>query len=77
MLKSLNGKHAEIPPYHAITFSSKALTRNLEITTAFAKQYTSIVPHTSNPSTRIVRQKFLKDGPLDSSPPRFSPDIVS
>ena len=44
--QSLNGKRTITLPNQPITFSSKTLTHNLEIATAFAKQFTSIVPHT-------------------------------
>ena len=47
MLKSHIGKRAVTPNNQPITFYSKTLTHNLEIATAFAKQFTSIVPHTS------------------------------
>ena len=77
MLKFLNGKRSVSPPNQPITFSSKTLTRNLEIATAFAKQFTSIVPHTSNPSTRIVNRELLKECPLNNSTPRFTSDIVA
>ena len=75
MLKSLNGKRTVTPPNQPITFSSKTLTRNIEIATAFAKQFASIVLHTSDPSTRIVKRELLKECPLDNSTPLFSPDI--
>ena len=77
MLKFLNGKCNVTPPNQIITFSFKTLTRNLEIATAFTKQFTSIVPHTSDPSTRIVRRELLKECPLDNSTPRITTDIVA
>ena len=74
MLKSLNGKRTV---NQTITFSSKTLTHKLEIATALAKQFTSIVPHTSDPSIRILRRELLKECSLDNSTPLFSPDIVA
>ena len=49
ILKSLNGKCTVTPLNQPITFSSKTLTRNLKIATAFVKQFTSIVPYISDP----------------------------
>ena len=46
MLKFLNGKRAETSPNQPITFSSKTFTRNLDIATAFAQQFTSADSHT-------------------------------
>ena len=74
IFKSLNGKSPQNQP---ITFSTKTLTSHLEIATVFAKQFTSIVPHTSYPSTRIVKRDLLKKCPLDNSTPRFTLDIVA
>ena len=76
-LKLLYGKRAKTPPNQHITFSSKSLTRNGEIATAFAKQFSCPVLHSSDPSTQIVKRKLLKECPLDNSVFRFSPDIVS
>ena len=47
------------------------------LATAFAKQFTSVVSHTSDPYTRIVRSKLHEECPLDSSIIHFSSDIVS
>ena len=77
MIKFLNGNLAETRPNQTITYSSKSLSRNGEIETAFAKQFTSHVPHSSDPSVRIVKRRLLTEFPLDSSVLRFSPDIVS
>ena len=40
IIKSLNRKRAETPLNQPITFFNKSLTRNVEIATAFAKQFT-------------------------------------
>ena len=76
IIKSLKGKRADTPPNQPISFSSKSLTRNVEIATAFDKQFTSAVPYTSDPDARIVRWKLHKECPLDNSVSRFSPDTV-
>ena len=47
------------------------------IGTAFARQFTSAVSHTSDPSAWIGRRKLSKECPLDNQVSRFSPDIVS
>ena len=52
IIKSLNGKPAETPSNQPITFSSKSVTHNKEIT-AFAEQFTSPVSHTSDPSSGL------------------------
>ena len=77
MLKFLNGKRAVTPPNQPITFSYKTLTRNLEIATVFAKQFTLFVPQTSDPSTQIIRRELLKECSLDNATPRLSPDIIA
>ena len=72
IIKSLNGKRTETPPNQPITFSSKSLTRNGELATAFVK--TVHLP--CLPYRRPVRpdcRSLLKDCPLS----HFSPDIVS
>ena len=67
IINSFDGRCAETPPNQPITFSSTSPNRNEEIVTAFAKQFTSAVSHTSRLSTQIFRRKFLKEFPLDSS----------
>ena len=71
IIKFLDRKHAETPPNQPITFSSKTLTCNLEISTAFANQFISAVSHTRDQSTWIVRRKLLKECQLDRSVPTF------
>ena len=65
MLKSLNGKRAVTPPNQPITFPSKTLTRNLEIATAFAKQFIS----TPSFSPDIVAQVIRNSGNSNSAGP--------
>ena len=77
VIKSLNGKRSEISSNQPITFSSKSLTRNGEIATDIDKQFTSSVPHSSDPSARIIKQKLIRECPFDSSVSHFPPDIVS
>ena len=77
MLNSFNEKCTVTSPNQPITFSPKTLIRNLEIATAFAIQFTSIVPHTSDRFTWIVKRELRKECPFDNSTPRFTPDIVA
>ena len=77
IIKSLNGKLAEIDPYHPITLSSKSFSRNVEIATAFAKHFIFSVSHSSNPSFWIVRRKLHKECSVDNMVSHFFPDIVS
>ena len=61
MIKSINDKRTETSPNQLITYYSKSLIHNGEIITAFAKQFTSPISHSSNPFTRIVKRKLLKE----------------
>ena len=75
IIESVKGKRAEIPPKQS-TFSSKSLTNNKEILIAFAKQFTSPVPHTSDPSTRIVKRRLFKECQINYSVFHIYPDNV-
>ena len=77
LLRSLSGKRISTPPNQPITFNSKTLTRNREISIAFNKQFTSTVPHSSDPTTRLVKRRLNKLRPLDTNLNRFTPDLVS
>ena len=60
LIESLKEKRAETLPNQPITFSSKFLMCNGIIATAFAKQSTSLAPHSSDPSDRLIKRKLLK-----------------
>jgi hypothetical protein len=66
LLKSLSGKNVRPPRNQPIAFKDKALTKAKSISRAFCKQYTSAIPHTSNPKTRKVLRRVRKNHPLDT-----------
>ena len=65
IFKSLKGQRAQTHPNQSVTFSSKSLTRNGEITKAFAKEFTSPIAHSGDQSAGIVKWKPLFPNPAD------------
>ena len=77
LLKSLSNKNNRPPPNQPITFGTKTLNRNLEIATAFTKQFTSVITHTSDPTARRVKRRLDRCCPLDRTSTPFTPLSVS
>ena len=76
LIKSLAGKRPYTPPNQPITFAGKTLTQNREIASAFTKQFTQVVPHTHDPTTRHVKRRLLKECPLDTNISPFTTQTV-
>ena len=73
LLKSLSNNTTTTPPNQPITFGHRTLTRSRDIAKAFCKQFTNIIPHSSEPNTRRV----LKTRPLDAARTHFHPSYVT
>ena len=76
LIRQLNGSHRQQPPNQPITFRNKTLTRNLETACAFNRQFTSIVRHTADPTSRQVKRRLAKLHPLDRAANPFSMQSV-
>ena len=64
------------PPNQPITFHSHTLTDNFQIASAFCKQFTTTVIHTSDPDARTLRRRLVLDHPLDHSLAPFTIEMV-
>ena len=76
IIKSLSGKSTKTSPNQPITFNNRTLTRDLEIATAFNKQFTSIVQHRSDRNARRVKRRLLKTCHLDNNASPFTTESV-
>ena len=79
-IEQLSQKQTHIAPNQPITFTSgtttKTLTNNKAIATAFAKQFTTIVPLTPDPQARRVKRYLNRTHPLDTHITPFTIDTV-
>ena len=70
LIKKLNGKNSNLPPNQPIKFGNKTLTKAQSIANRFNKQFTSIVTHRQDPTTRTIIRRIHRVHQLD---PNFSP----
>ena len=77
LLKSLSSKETRTAPNQPITFNHTTLSTPRTIATAFNRQFTSIVPHSSDPTARRVKRKLVKLHPLDTNLSLFTVHSVS
>ena len=77
LLRTLSGKRPPAAPNQPITFNNTTLTDDKDIATAFNKQFTSIVSHTSDPNARLVKRNLKKSRPLDKTASPFTTHAVS
>ena len=76
LIETLSGKKQPTPPNQPITFNNHALTDNFQIASAFCKQFTTTVPHTSDRDARTTKRRLRRDHPLDHSLAPFTPEMV-
>ena len=76
LIGTMTGKKPRIPPNQSITFNQNQLSDQNLIASAFCKQFTTIVQHTSDPEARRVRRQLLHDHPLDHDFSPFTAELV-
>ena len=80
IIEQLSQKRTHTAPNQPITFTSgpttKTLSNNKEIATAFAKQFTSIVPLPPDPLARRVKRHINRTHPLDTHTTPFTTHAV-
>ena len=74
--KKMFGKKKRNPPNQLITFNNKKVTNDDKIATSFCKQFTTIVPHTSDPAARRVKRQLLRDHPIYHTLSAFTTEKV-
>ena len=77
LIKQLSGKKKDSAPNQPIIFNNKILTRTDDIAGAFNRQFTSIVPHSSDPQARLIKRQLVRTHPLDPTSSPFHPDAVA
>ena len=63
-------------PYQPVTFNNKHVTNDDKIVTSFSEQFTTIVPHTSDPTARRVKRQLLRYHPIDHTLSAFTTEQV-
>ena len=76
LIKELNGKRSRPAPNQPITFRDRIHTGSKDIAKAFNKQFSTVVPHSSDPIARKVKRDLNRLHPLDTSASPFSPEFV-
>ena len=76
ILRDLTGKRSLQDPNQPITFSDQIISDKVKIATKFVKQFTRPIPHSQDPSTRVLLRHAHKRR-LDSHTPMFSKTIVT
>ena len=76
-LRSLSGKSARPPPNLPISFGNRTHTKPAAIARRLNRQFTSIVPYTSDPSTRVLKRKFRRLDIRAAGLPTFSASQVA
>lgn len=76
LLRSLAGKRSRPPPNQPILFNGKLYTSQRKISTAFCKQFTSVVPYAHSPATRRLARQIRSRHPLDRNFLPFSVQLV-
>ena len=77
LIKQLSGQTTKPTPNQPIFFNGKVSTRNGDIAGAFNRQFSNIVPHSSDPHSRLVKRELTRTHPLNPTSSPFSPDIVA
>ena len=77
LLRSLSGKKPPQVPNQPISFNDTQLSNHLDIATAFNKQFTTPVPHTSDPTTRQIRRQLINTHPLTTDISPFTTHLVT
>lgn len=70
------GEKPRTPPNQPIIFNNEEISDQQKIASAFCKQFTTIVPHTSDPEARRVKRQLLRDCPLDQNMCLFTANHV-
>ena len=65
LMRKLSGKRASPPPNIDIEFGGKTHSGPKQIAKAFARQFTTSVPHRQNPAIRRLLRRIHRDHPVD------------
>ena len=75
-MATVSGKKPKTSPNQPITFSSHTHTNKRKIATAFCRQFSNTVVHTTDRAARAFKRKVVRDHPLDQHIPGFSTNMV-
>ena len=76
LIAKMSGKKPRTPPNQPITFNNSQFTNENKIATSFCKQFTTTVPHTSDPAARRVKRQLLRDHPINHTLSIFTTERV-